>query len=196
LQVLSFFFDDERADEFRRRLEVKLCGRHESRIAELKLAVRRAETQLDAIAQRMRRPESTDDEVLEKAYREQRDERRQHLEELAQVTAYSASLDVKAIREQLEVNPLNIIPRLFSHLAPVELTRAVLSRVFPRIVLLERPARFVAVWKIVGCRGATVSHLAEALRFVEGEVAFTVKVETGAARPTPWLVTVLEASVQ
>jgi site-specific DNA recombinase len=191
-QVLTFMFDDDRVQEFRRRLKARFHGGHESRIAELKLAVARSERQLDSLAQRMRRLEADDDEILEKAYRQQRDERKQLADELAQLTAYSASLDTESIRKQIEVNPLDIVPTLFARGAPVEVTRAVLSRVFPRITLLERPARFVAVWKIAACAGAIVAHVSGTTPVFEEDAEFTVRVETGAARPTAWRVTVLE----
>ncbi|WP_284506847.1 recombinase family protein [Caballeronia sp. GAFFF1] len=194
LHVLNFMFDDGRVQEFRRRLEAKLHGGHESRIAELKLAVARAERQLDSLAQRMRRLEADDDDFLEKAYRQQRDERKQLADELAQLTAYSASLDFESIRKQLEASPLDAIPMLFSADAPVELTRAVLSRVFTSITLVDRPARFVSVWKIVVCAGAVVALVSQTAPVFEEETVFVIGVETGAARPTQWHVSVLEVS--
>ncbi|SAK66275.1 Recombinase [Caballeronia calidae] len=197
LQILRrFLFDDERVQEFRRRLEVSLFGRHELRIEELRSAVGHAERQLDSLAQRMRRLEPGNEEFLERAYREQQEERKHLLDELTQLTAYSASLNGERIRQPVEVNPLDFVSMLFTGGAPAELTRAVLSRVFPSIVLSKRPARFISVWKIVACAGATVARLDGAFAGLEGKVAFTVQVETGAARPTAWHVTVLEASVQ
>jgi len=196
LHVLRrFLFGDERVREFRRRLEARLYGRHELRIEELKLAIGQAERQLDSLAHRMRRLKDND-EFLEKTYREQQDERKQLLDELTQLTAYSTSLDVERIRRKMGVNPLEIVSMLFTREAPVELTRAVLSRVFPSIVLVKRPARFITVWEIVTCPGATVARLDGAFASFDGEVAFTVQVETGAARPTAWHVSVLEANVQ
>jgi uncharacterized coiled-coil protein SlyX len=76
-EVLKFMFSDGRVQEFRRRLAAKLHGGQDSRIAELKLAVARAERQLDSLAQRMRRLQTKDDDFLEQAYRQQRGERQQ-----------------------------------------------------------------------------------------------------------------------
>jgi hypothetical protein len=52
----------------------------------------------------------------------------------------------------------------------------------------------VTVWKIVACAGAVAAEVSGTLPALDAETEFTVKVKTGAARPTPWRVTVLNVS--
>jgi hypothetical protein len=74
-------------------------------------------------------------------------------EELGRLQAYAASLDVGNLERQLAVDPLDLIPALFGSNAAVEQMRAVLSRVFPKIVLSDRPQKFVSVWTVTTCGG-------------------------------------------
>jgi site-specific DNA recombinase len=157
--LLQCMFDDERIRAFRNRLRARLDGGHEARITELKLEVARADRQLESLAQRMRRLEANGDDFLEQAYREQRDEKKRLAEELGRLQAYAASLDVGNLERQLAVDPLDLIPALFGSNAAVEQMRAVLSRVFPKIVLSDRPQKFVSVWTVTACEGAVVASL-------------------------------------
>lgn len=90
------------------------------------------------------------------------------------------------------VDPLDIIPALFGPDAAIEQVRAILSRVFPKIILSDRPQKFVSVWTITTCEGAVVASLSGTTPVIEEEVERVVRVETGATRPTPWRVTVEE----
>jgi hypothetical protein len=92
----------------------------------------------------------------------------------------------------LAVEPLDIIPALFELDAAVEEVRAVLSRVFPKIVLIERPQKFESVWSVTTCEGAVVANLSGTTPVIEEVVEYVVRVETGPTRPTPWRVTVEE----
>ncbi|WP_035553161.1 recombinase family protein [Burkholderia sp. 9120] len=188
--LLRCMFDDKRIREFRDRLKARLDGGQEARITELKLEVARADRQLESLAQRMRRLEADGDDFLEQAYREQRDEKKRLAEELARLQTYAASLDVGNLERQLAVEPLDIIPALFGPDAAVEQVRAVLSRVFPKIVLIDRPQKFVSVWTVTTCEGAVVANLSGTTPVIEEEADYVVRVETGPTRPTPWRVLV------
>jgi site-specific DNA recombinase len=188
--LLRCMFDDERIREFRSRLKARLDGGHETRITELKLEVARADRQLESLAQRMRQLEAEGEDFLEQAYREQRDEKKRLADELGRLEVSAASLDVGSLARQLAVNPLDIIPALFGPDVAVEQVRAVLSRVFPKIVLIARPQKFVSVWNVTTCEGAVVANLSGTMPVIEEEVAYVVRVETGATRPTPWRATV------
>lgn len=190
IHLLQVMFDDERIREFRNRLKAKLDGGHDARITELRLEVARADRQLESLAQRMRRLEADGDDFLEQVYREQRDEKKRLAEELERLQACAASLDVGSLEHQLAVDPRDIIPALFGPDVAVEQVKAVLSRVFPRIVLSDRPQRFVSVWTVTTCDGAVVASLSGTTPVIEEKLEHVVRVETGATRPTSWRVTV------
>ncbi|WP_233864661.1 recombinase family protein [Paraburkholderia adhaesiva] len=192
--LLNAMFDNSRLQVFRDKLRARLTGGHEERIIELRLEVARADRQLENLAQRMRRLEADGDDFLDQAYRDQRNEKRRLVEELAQLEAYAGSLDRVSLEKQLAVNPLEIIPALFRPGTGVEQARAVLSRVFPTIMLSARPRRFVSVWNVEVCEGAVMSSLSGTSQVIASETKYIVCVETSAARPAPWHVTVKEAS--
>jgi len=169
---------------------VNYLVRRGARMAELRLEVARADRQLDNLAQRMRRLEAEGDDFLERAYRDQREEKKQLAEELAKLESHTALLNRQALEQQLAVDPRDIVPMLFGGDASAEQVRAVLAHVFPGIVLRDRPQRFVSVWAISVCAGAVVACLSGTKPVIEKQTEYVVRVETGAKRPTPWRVTI------
>ncbi|ARL23924.1 recombinase family protein [Burkholderia pseudomallei] len=190
IHLLTAMFDDSRVQAFRDRLRERLSGGQDGHIAELRLEVARADRQLENLAQRMRRLETDDDDFLERAYRDQRDEKKQLAEELARLESHVASLDRQTLEQQLAVDPRDIVPALFGSDASAEHVRALLPRIFRGIVLRDRPQRFVSVWTLSVCEGAVVACLSGTKPMIGKQVEYVVRVETGAKRPTPWRVTI------
>jgi site-specific DNA recombinase len=195
IHLLRCMFDDSRIGEFRERLQAHLNGGQKARIAELRLEVSRADRQLENMAQRMRRLDAEEDDFLERAYRDQRSEKKRLADELAVLEADASSVDVESIEKQLAVDPREIISALFEEQVPAERLRALLSRIFPRIVLSGRPHKFTSVWTVSVCAGAVVACLSATKPVAECEKEYVIQVETGAKRPTPWHVTMEGESV-
>lgn len=195
IHLLRRMFDESRIVEFRERLKAHLNGGQEARIAELRLEVSRADRQLESMAQRMRRLEADGDDFLERAYRDQRSEKKRLAHELAKLEADASSVDAESIEKQLEVDPRDIIPALFEEKVPADRLRALLSRIFPSIVLTGRPQKFTSVWTVSVCAGAVVACLSATKSVAERAKEHVIRVETGAKRPTPWRVTMEGESV-
>lgn len=157
--------------------------------------VSRADRQLENMAQRMRRLDAEEDDFLERAYRDQRSEKKRLADELARLEADASSVDGQSIEKQLAVDPREIIPALFEEKIPAERLRALLSRIFPRIVLSGRPYKFTSVWTVSVCSGAVVACLSATKAVTECEKEYVIHVETGATRPTRWHVTMEGESV-
>ncbi|PZR48605.1 recombinase family protein [Paraburkholderia fungorum] len=190
IHLLRCMFDDSRIGEYRERLRAHLNGGQEVRIAELRLEVSRADRQLENMAQRMRRLDAEEDDFLERAYRDQRREKKRLADELARLEADASSVDAHSIEKQLAVDPRNIIPALFEENVPADRLRALLSRIFPGIVFSGRPKKFTSVWTVSVCAGAVVACLTATRPVAENEEEYVMHVETGAKRPTPWRVTI------
>lgn len=188
--LLSAMFDGDRTQLFRDRLKARLDGGHEERMRELTQEIARADRQLEQMAQRMRRLEADGDEFLERAYRDQREEKKLLVAEFNTLENAVKAIDTTVIAKQIAVDPLTVIPMLFSKDANISHVNTVLGRVFPKIVFNGNRRQFLSSWTITACAGAVVSDLTQTLPLV-GELAeYDVLVESGARRPTPWRVTI------
>jgi site-specific DNA recombinase len=191
LHVLEYTLDDERVAELRRRLKVKLDGGQDARIAELRAEESRAQREIDGLCARIVRLGLEDDVPLEQAFLQKKQEKKRITEELEQVIQHADSFDRSALIKQLEVDPRVMLTLMFGDDVPVDRMRMVFSRVFETLCLVDRPARFVSVWKIVMCAGAVVASLTGTEPAFRGRTEFTVKVTTGPSRPTPWHVEIV-----
>lgn len=115
----------------------------------------------------------------------------QHQQLLAQLREYEAGMakqDRASIKKQLDVTPSQLADWLLSGKAPAERVRAVLSRLFPRIVALGKPSRFVSMFEVSIAPGVLLAELTGTAVLDEEVSTRRFRVSTGPERPVRWAV--------
>lgn len=176
---------------FRERLRARLQGGQQEQIAELKLRIARCGRKLEHLVALMESPE-TDDPILDEAYKKGLAEKRRMAAELISLEAAWTNMDTEAIERQLEVNPRQLLPHLFSGEVTGAHTRAALQRLFPKIVYLGKPSKFCSEFAIEFAPGATLAEVSGTRVIDNGVVTLHLRVTGGPQRPSRWCVEELE----
>lgn len=156
VEALKLFCTSEFLDVFRDSLRQKLDGDHSGEIEKLK-------TQLRQHANAQRRishllvSDQGDDPILEARYQEIRETIVQTQAQLHQIVAGHSRLDAASVEAQLLVDPRQIVERLFSVELPAEKLRALLTRLFPEIVLIGKDSRYISNFKVSFAPGAALA---------------------------------------
>lgn len=190
--VLHRIFSDTAVEEFRRRLRERLSGGHEQERARLVRLLAQATRACERLARHLR-DQHDDDPIIDRQYKEAAADRRRLEQELKAFDACRPSKEQRAAAErQLQVDPLAVLSRLLRGEGDVERTQAVLGRLFPRIALIGRPARHVAIYEIEVAPAVGFAVAAEGQAMFEQREVLTVEVRCSARRPTRWLVKIRE----
>lgn len=176
---------------FRERLKVRLEGGQEARIAELRQRISKREGKLKLLLRLLSSAE-TEDPAVEQEYQHVLNDKRHLFAELAGLEAVWSKMDKAVIEHQLEVNPREFLPHLFSEKVPAEKTRAALRRLFPKIVFLGKPSRFCSEFALEFAPGVTLAEFSETRVIDDGVVTLEYSVTGGAKRPSTWVVEELE----
>ncbi len=171
---------------FRARLRERLVNgntqevkRHEELVKRLK---RSSERLLELLS------DVCDDEMLAAQYRQVASERKSAERELEELRQGEVRLDRTAVEQQLAIEPLELLEALFDGSLPAARVRALLSRLFPKIVLLGRSSRFVIRYRLQVAPGVLLAHAA-GTSVIDGHVEeLLLEVSTGALRPVRWQV--------
>jgi site-specific DNA recombinase len=187
IQALENLFSDEAKSVFRDELKERLEGGQQLRIKTLRDAVQQKERQKTFLIRLMSSSETADDAV-EVEYKEVLAESRKLNEELKQAETRWSKMDASAIERQLEIDPLTLIPKLFSGEASTEKSRAALRRLFPKIVFLGKPIRFCSDFKIDIAPGVGLADWSKTKVMHDSETTFLYRATAGAKRPSIWKV--------
>ncbi|MFC7286463.1 recombinase family protein [Herminiimonas glaciei] len=185
IQALEKMFSDDAKSAFREELRNRLEGGQELRIKMLKEAVQQKERQASRLVRLLSSAE-TEDKVVEDEYKQVLAERRRLSEELAQAETLWSNTDAQSIERQLKIDPLILIPKLFSGDAPAEKVRAALRRLFPKIVLLGKPSHYCSEFKIDIAPGVALADWSKTNVMYDGTTTLYYRVTTGAKRPSIW----------
>lgn len=186
LFVLRRILSDEHVTAFREKLRERLEGRNEADLRQTRAEVTRLKRASDRFLGILK--DVPDDDTLEAQYRETLSERRSAEKKLRAIEAGLALVDKKSIECQLAVNPIELLPRLFAPDAPVEKTRAVLTRLFPAIQFLGKTSRHTSRFLVRVAPGVVAAELSGTDVIERGEQQFNIEISTSAVRPTVWTV--------
>jgi DNA invertase Pin-like site-specific DNA recombinase len=190
--VLRRIFSDKAVEAFRRRLRERLSSSHEQERARLVRLLAQATRACERLARHLR-DQHDDDPIIDKQYREAAaDRRRLELELKAFDVGQPSAEERAALERQLQVDPLAVLSRLLRGEGDVERMQAVLGRLFPRIALVGRPARHVAIYEIEVAPAVGFAIAASGKPAFDQREVLTVEVRCSAHRPTRWLVQILE----
>lgn len=191
MRAIEKLFSGEVELMFRERLKSRLEGGQEVQIAELKQGIGKKEGKLKILLRLLSSTE-TEDATVEQEYRQVLNDKRRLTAELARLEATWSGMDKAAVEHQLQVDPRQLLPHLFSAEAPAEETRAALRRLFPKIVYLEKPSRFCTLFSVECAPGVTLAEVSGTRVIDDDVVTMKFSVTGGSKRPSTWLVEELE----
>ena len=146
-QLLRELLAGSLVKQFRERLQAKLMAgpdtaivETERQLAEVSKIVDRLETILAS--------DTGDNDTLASKYLERKNEQRQLQRNLARLKAGAQTLNREVVAKQLSVDPVSLLPSLFDGSQEVECVRAMLARLFPKILFLGKFERYVAGFEI------------------------------------------------
>jgi DNA invertase Pin-like site-specific DNA recombinase len=172
--------------EFRNRLRERLQGGGDAELRLLKQKVEEADKACQRLSRVLAQVEGN--EHLEQQCALTCSLHKQLLAQLREFEDGLARQDRSSIEKQLEVTPASLVHRLLSDKAPPERVRAVLSRLFPRIVALGKTSRFVSNFEVTMAPGVVLAELAGTAVLDEMVMTRRFRVTAGPARPVRWIV--------
>lgn len=184
--ILERLLQGEVLEELRNRLRQRLEGGGEAELQELRNKVLAAEKTSARLFRML--AEVDGNESLEKECRLASSKQKQLEASLREFEAGLARQDKASIEKQLKASPASLVDRLFSAGAAPERVRAVLSRLFPRIVALGKPSKFVSVFEVTMAPGVALAELAGTAVLDETATTQRFKVSAGPVRPVKWVV--------
>lgn len=186
LFLLRKVLTSEHMAEFRSRLQARLEGNNEVDLRETRATVSRLIKAAERLLGLM--SDMPEDEQLAKQYRTVISERREAELKLKSIEDGIAIIDRDAIKAQLEVDPAQLLPRLFSDDVLPEHARSVLMQIFPEIKLIGKTGRFTSRFSIHVAVGA-IPAIATKTSVVDSETEkIEIELNTSAKRPTTWAV--------
>lgn len=190
LAVLQELFTDDAVEEFKDTLRERLEGRSTGELLAVKEQLARVRRSSERLARKLREIDD-DDEYIEREFDSAREERKRLEARLAQLEQELSRQDQHAIEKQLEVNPLQHVLRILHGGWSAARSGVLLARLFPRIVLVERPRRHVTVYELELSRGVAFAEATDSQVVEQGLVKLRTRVSTSAKRPVEWLVEIL-----
>lgn len=177
--------------EFRRRLQSRLTEGIDEELLRKKLERDKVERGRVRLAEALRRVDQ-DDELLLGQYEEARAEYVKLQEQIRALEQRIHNVDKTAIRKQLESDPRELVPAIWTSDLPPERVRAMLTKLFDEIVFESKPERFVAIVRVTVKPGSLVATLTGTAPLDAEVVTLRYRVSTGPKRPTVWNVELIE----
>jgi hypothetical protein len=184
--VLSHILTEEHIATFRAKLRERLEGKHDADLHHVRAEVtrlKRATARFLALLN-----DVPDDDALELQYRETLSKRRSAEQKLQAIEEGLALVDKESIERQIAVNPIDLLPQLFAPDAPVEKSRAVLTRVFSVIQFMGKTNRNTSIFCVQVKPGAIAAEMTDTPVVECSEIAFKLELSTSAKRPTVWTI--------
>ena len=173
-------------EAFQARLQERIAGGQAGELALARDALSRVERQCKRLASTLSQI-ADDDPFLLAEYQKARHARLDAEQLVRRLEDGLSRKNVQVAETQLAVNPEEIVHLLFSETTvPVERKRAVLSRLFSRIVMLGKGAAGESLFEIDMIPGAIAAELTQTNVLVNEIVHYHVALSTSARRPTVW----------
>jgi DNA invertase Pin-like site-specific DNA recombinase len=175
-QALQHFLTPRFVEEFRKILREKLAGDVSHQLTSQTEKLNKLNQKRERLS-RLIKNSDEDDLVLIERYEEVRNEIRLVELSLAALKNGAARLDRQAIEAQLQIEPLQLLEKIFESDIPIERLRAVLFGVFPLIVLVGKEGRYTSIFKIQFAAGNALAMLSNSTQIDESttEIQFKLR---------------------
>jgi hypothetical protein len=91
-----------------------------------------------------------------------------------------------ALEKQLSVDPLVLLDNIFDYSQPAEKVRAVLARLFPKLIFRGKVDRATAVFELSYSPGAAAALASDTITLDDQPLVRLVQLSSSAKRPTEW----------
>lgn len=177
IHAARHFLSEPFAEAFRASLREKLVGNidEQLRVAKLELA------RLEGVQERLSRlivADASEDPVLLSRYAETRERVHAQRKAVSEMLEGVAAIDREAISAQLEVtDPLKVLDHLFKSDLSAAQIRAVLSRLFPSIILEKKLSRYQSVFSVRFAPGVALAMISgtQTVSEEESELQFLLR---------------------
>lgn len=189
--ALGQLFGDDAAREFRQRLRRKLEGDHSAEVLRLEQAVAQAKRACARLSKLLAELPAHSPELerqFRRTFEEQCDfERRLALARQARLSQRQR----EEIERQLSVDPRSLFDRILDGGSDIQRANAVLRRLFPRIVLVAKPARYRSTVEVEAVAGVGYAEASDGAIVNDDRVVLRLEVACSAHRPVRWHVRVV-----
>ena len=194
-EAMRYFLTADFVEAFRQSLRDKLGGNTRREYEACEAGLKRLQRSQTRLAHMLANVDQ-DDAILAARYEETRRLAMAAAAQLEVLAAGCAAMDRVAVAAQLEVNPATVLGGIFAADLPPERLRAMLARLFPRIVLEGKEGRYCSIFRIRFAAGAALALASETEVQMEEsiELRFMLRYQPGHrnGQTNPWSVSVLD----
>lgn len=194
-RVLQLFISEPFLQAFRQSLRQRLTSDNGSEIEECAARLKKLKNAQERISCMLADAEG-DDETLEKRYKETRKQVIEAQQQLSKLQAGAQVLDRSAVEVQLQVDPREMLSKLFDADVPPHELRTILARLFPLVVFEGKEGRYISKFRVRFAPGMALSMASgtECLTQQEVEARFTLQYIPSNQKEKPgyWNVETLE----
>ena len=194
-RVLQLFISEPFLQAFRQSLRQRLTSDNGSEIEECAARLKKLKNAQERISCMLADAEG-DDETLEKRYKETRKQVIEAQQQLTKLQAGAQVLDRSAVEVQLQVDPREMLSKLFDADVPPHELRTILARLFPLVVFEGKEGRYISKFRVRFAPGMALSMASgtECLTQQEVEARFTLQYIPSNQKEKPgyWNVETLE----
>lgn len=159
IHAARHFLSEPFIEEFRAQLRAKLVGDIDEQLRVAKVELARLEGAQERISRLIAADES-EDPVLLARYAEARERAQAQRQQVAGLAKGVAAIDREAIAAQVAVvDPVRVLDDLFESDIPASQVRAVLSRLFPSVVLERKLSTYQSVFSVRFSPGVALAML-------------------------------------
>lgn len=195
IQALERFISGPFLHAFRQSLRQRLTSDNSAEIEECAARLKKLKNAQERISCMLADAEG-DDETLEKRYKETRKQVIEAQQQLTKLQAGAQVLDRSAVEVQLQVDPREMLSKLFDADVPRHELRTILARLFPMVVFEGKEGRYISKFRVRFAPGMALSMASgtECLTQQEVEARFRLQYFPSNKKEKPgyWNVETLE----
>lgn len=170
IHAARHFLSEPFIEEFRAKLRAKLVGDVDEQLRAARVELARLEGAQERIS-RLIAADASEDPILLARYSEARDRAQTQRTHVNELVLGAAAVDREAISAQIDVvDPLRVLDDLFDSDIPAAQVRAVLSRLFPSIVLERKLSTYQSVFSVRFSPGVALAMLSDTKTIEEQEI--------------------------
>ncbi|MDD3019236.1 MAG: recombinase family protein [Comamonas sp.] len=195
IQALERFISGPFLHAFRQSLRQRLTSDNSAEIEECAARLKKLKNAQERISCMLADAEG-DDETLEKRYKETRKQVIEAQQQLTKLQAGAQVLDRSAVEVQLQVDPREMLSKLFDADVPPHELRTILARLFPMVVFEGKEGRYISKFRVRFAPGMALSMASGTECLTEKEVEARFKLQyipsNQKEKPGYWNVETLE----
>lgn len=185
--LLEKVIGSEAIEAFREELKQRLLGGRDAEYAELQERLRKANGARSRLA-RMLREIGEDDQELEAQFRQVREDIFALEHQVSEIEHHRGQVNHDVLNKQINVDITRVLDSFLSDTVEPGRTRALLKRIFPRIVLLGKRDRYTAIFEVHVSPGAILAAASETETMGDGESIFYLELNTSSSKRPVWTV--------